>query len=268
MSLAQQKAGMTGQTPNAQPKEPGAAARILIVDDQRFDRMRLKRLCGSLDFPTRLAEADSLAAMMQQIDGARFDLILLDYSLPDGNGLRALELIAAHPNGAGAATVMITGTDQTEVAIEALQGGCSDYIDKDELSPHTLRRSAINALQKSALQIGMEAKEQKRSQLAQVLAQFSDECAEEIRPIVTRMLEGTRRLRAGGHEDPRRLAEGLEDIERACLRLQEFVADLGSYGGQDLAQETMAEEAQAAPPGLGTRGKALSKPPSPFRSRR
>ena len=172
--------------------------RILIVDDQRFDRMRLKRLCGSLDFPTRLAEAASLAAMVQQIDGARFDLILLDYSLPDGNGLRALELIAAHPNGAGAATVMITGTEQTEVAIEALQGGCSDYIDKDELSPQALRRSAIHALQKSALQVGMAAQEQQRSRLAEVLERFSGECAAEIRPIVARLRDRGPALRAAG----------------------------------------------------------------------
>ena len=247
----------------------GPAARILIVDDHRFDRMRLKRLCGGLDFPTRLVEADSLAAMRLEMDKRQFDLILLDYTLPDGTGLEGLDIIRAHEKNAGAATVMITGTDQTEVAIEALRNGCSDYIDKDELSPAALRRSTINALQKSALLVGIETHEYKRSQVEGLLQKFSAECAEEIKPIVSRMLRQMRGLRETEPGNAKALADGLGNIERSCLRLWEFLEDLGNYRGDDLVQDALKEPPFQPSPGLGAdQPKLMNKPPSPFRSRR
>jgi len=176
MSVARHEAG-AGDTAGG-TTTPGTVARILIVDDQRFDRMRIKRLCGGLDFPIRMSEAESIAALAQQLDEGEFDLILLDYNLPDGDGLRGLQMIRVHPQNGAAATVMVTGTDQTEVAIEALRGGCSDYIAKDELSQSTLRRSAFNALQKTALQLGITTQEQKRSEVQSVLRRFAGECAQ------------------------------------------------------------------------------------------
>lgn len=269
MSLASQETGAGRAVASGAGTAVGPAARILIVDDHRFDRMRLKRLCGGLDFPTRLAEADSLAAMRREMDEGRFDLILLDYTLPDGTGLQGLEIIRAHPKNAGAATVMITGTDQTEVAIEALRGGCSDYIDKDELSPAALRRSAINALQKSALQLGIETQEHKRGQVEELLQKFSGECAEEIKPIVSRMLRQMRGLREAGPGNAAALTDGLGDIERSCLRLWEFLEDLSDYKGDDLAQEAFSDPPFQPTPGLGAgRSRLVTKPPSPFRSRR
>jgi len=269
MNVASQETSAGRQAAIQAGAASGPAARILIVDDHRFDRMRLKRLCGGLDFPTRLAEADSLAAMAREMDEGRFDLILLDYNLPDGTGLQGMELIRAHAKNAGAATVMITGTDQTEVAIEALRGGCSDYIDKDELSPASLRRSAINALQKSALQLGLESQELKRSEVEALLRKFSGECAEEIKPIVSRMLGQMRGLREVGPSNAAAFADGLADMERSCMRLWEFLEDLGNYRADDLTDEAFADQALAPTPGLGAgQSRLVTKPPSPFRSRR
>ncbi|NUH67214.1 response regulator [Sulfitobacter sp. S0837] len=245
----------------------GPAARILIVDDHKFDRMRLKRLCGGLDFATRLAEADSLAAMARALDEGRYDLILLDYNLPDGTGLQGMDIIRAHGKNAGAATVMITGTDQTEVAIAALRGGFCDYIDKDELSPATLRRSVINALQKSTLQLGLETQEFQRSQVEELLQKFSGEGAEEIKPIVSLMLGQIRDLRGQGPTEAVAIADGLADMERSCLRLWEFLEDLSSYEADNLTKEALADLQCVRGLGAGRR-KPGGKPPSPFRAGR
>tara|TARA_R110002049_G_scaffold140930_5_gene302341 strand:- start:67761 stop:68624 length:864 start_codon:yes stop_codon:yes gene_type:complete len=216
-------------------------ASILIVDDQRFDRMRLRRLCGDLEFETHIAEAESLAAMTRSLNGEKFDLILLDYNMPDGNGLQALEMIRSHASNGHAAVIMITGSEQNAVAIQALKNGCSDFITKDELSPAALCRSAINALQKSTLQIGMETQDQKRQQMEKVLQQFSKECAQEIKPVVSRMLRQMRDMREHEPKDSEELADQVGRIERSCMRLWEFLDDLGSYRGSDLAQENFAQ---------------------------
>ena len=244
MGVAKQETG-GGRAGGA--AEPGAAARILIVDDQRFDRMRIKRLCGGLDFPTRLAEAESLAALAQQLDEGEFDLILLDYNLPDGDGLRGLQLIRDHARNGNVATVMVTGTDQTDVAIGALRGGCSDYIAKDELSQSTLRRSAFNALQKSALQLGVATQEQKRSEVQSVLRRFTEECAQEIKPMVSDMM---RDLHALDRSNPALIEEELAKVDYTFLRLWEFVEDLASFQGSELADGDLSDPPKPTP-GLG-----------------
>jgi CheY-like chemotaxis protein len=245
MSVARHEAG-AGDTAGG-TTTPGTVARILIVDDQRFDRMRIKRLCGGLDFPIRMSEAESIAALAQQLDEGEFDLILLDYNLPDGDGLRGLQMIRAHPQNGAAATVMVTGTDQTEVAIEALRGGCSDYIAKDELSQSTLRRSAFNALQKTALQLGITTQEQKRSQVQSVLRRFAGECAQEIKPMVGDVM---RDLRALDRSNPALVEEELAKVVYTFLRLWEFVEDLASFQGSELAEGDLADPPKPTP-GLG-----------------
>ncbi|MEO9628893.1 MAG: response regulator [Sulfitobacter sp.] len=245
MSVARHEAG-AGDTAGGTTTS-GTVARILIVDDQRFDRMRIKRLCGGLDFPIRMSEAESIAALAQQLDEGEFDLILLDYNLPDGDGLRGLQMIRAHPQNGAAATVMVTGTDQTEVAIEALRGGCSDYIAKDELSQSTLRRSAFNALQKTALQLGITTQEQKRSQVQSVLRRFAGECAQEIKPMVGDVM---RDLRALDRSNPALVEEELAKVDYTFLRLWEFVEDLASFQGSELAEGDLADPPKPAP-GLG-----------------
>jgi CheY-like chemotaxis protein len=245
MSVARHEAG-AGDTAGG-TTTPGTVARILIVDDQRFDRMRIKRLCGGLDFPIRMSEAESIAALAQQLDEGEFDLILLDYNLPDGDGLRGLQMIRAHPQNGAAATVMVTGTDQTEVAIEALRGGCSDYIAKDELSQSTLRRSAFNALQKTALQLGITTQEQKRSEVQSVLRRFAGECAQEIMPMVGDVM---RDLRALDRSNPALVEEELAKVDYTFLRLWEFVEDLASFQGSELAEGDLADPPKPTP-GLG-----------------
>lgn len=245
MSVVRSEAGSGGTADGMAAS--GDAARILIVDDDRFDRMRIKRLCGGLDFSTLLTEAESLAALSQQLDEGEFDLIVLDYNLPDGDGLRGLELIRAHPQNGSVATVMVTGTDQGDVAIEALRGGCSDYIAKDELSQNTLRRSAFNALQKTALRFGIATQEQKRTEVQSVLRRFTEECAQEIKPMVSEMMRDLRRL---DRSDPVLMEEELAKVDYTFLQLWEFVEDLASCQGGELAEGDLTDLPKPTP-GLG-----------------
>ena len=70
--------------------------RILVLDDDGFDRERLQRLSLTLPFPTRVDEADGLASLMHQLDAQIYDVILIDYRLSAGDGMDALEIINIH----------------------------------------------------------------------------------------------------------------------------------------------------------------------------
>lgn len=215
-------------------------ASILVVDDQRFDRARLKRLISGLDFETHVVEADRLESMGTMLQRDKFDLILVDYNLPDGNGLMALDAIRLDPKNRQAATIMVAGDGQTDVAIEALKRGCSDYITKDDLSPASFKRATINALQKSSLSVGMETQDIKRQQIEAVLERFSTECASEIKPVLSRLMRQLRDLREAPNLSEDQASERFSRIENSCMRLWEFLDDLEQYQGTDLSEATLS----------------------------
>ena len=209
-------------------------ASILIVEDHRFDRQRMRRLCDELEFETFVVEADSLISMGTALDRDTFDLVILDYNLPDGSGLDAIPAIKSHNVHRQAAIIMITGQQQAEIAIEAMKGGCSDYIDKNALSLESLRRATINALQKSALSAGLEAQEAMRIRVETVLQKFTSECALEIKPMLSRMMRQMRNLSDGGGKiNPQTKA----DLDTSCMRLWDFVTDLESFDGKDIVDK-------------------------------
>ncbi|WP_299676742.1 response regulator [uncultured Roseobacter sp.] len=212
---------------------------VLVVDDQRFDRTRIKRLIAGLEIETLVVEADRLETMGTMLQRDKFDLILIDYNLPDGNGLMALDAIRLDEKNRQAAIIMIAGDGQSEIAIEALKRGCSDYITKDDLSPASFKRATINALQKSSLSIGMETQDVKRQQIEAVLERFSTECANEIKPVLSRLMRQLRDLREARNLSAEQAKERFGRIENSCMRLWEFLDDLEQYEGTDISPETM-----------------------------
>lgn len=218
-------------------------ASILVVDDQRFDRTRLHRLIATLEFETHVVEADCLEAMGTMLERDSFDLVLLDYNLPDGNGLQALDAVHLSAKNRNAATIMIAGDGQSEIAIEALKRGCSDYITKDNLTPESFKRATINALQKSRLSIGIETQDSKRQQMEAVLQRFSTECASEIKPVLSRMMRQLRDLRDAKDLTAEQIADRHQRIDQSCQRLWDFLSDLEVYEGQDLAEQSFRPDA-------------------------
>lgn len=101
--------------------------RVLIVDDNA-DHAQLAteflRLSG--DYAVTVAAA--LEQMWARLAGGSYDVALLDYNLPDGNGLDALPEIARR--GYQLPIVMVTGRGDERVAAQAIQRGAVDYLVK------------------------------------------------------------------------------------------------------------------------------------------
>lgn len=102
---------------------------ILIIDDNEDDqhlyRRALKGFSG-YDLKSALNAKVGLASALE-INPA---LILLDYNLPDMDGLEFLKRLAKHP-AIGAPVIMLTGEGNESIAVEAMKSGASDYIVKD-----------------------------------------------------------------------------------------------------------------------------------------
>ena len=230
---------------------------VLILDDERFDRHRLARLCSGLDRPCEVHTADTLQAFATMVEGTEFDLIMLDYQLPDGTGLEALKQARMSANNCTAGVIMITGQGRDDIARQAREDGCSDYLTKEELNPATFRRAVANALQKSDLTVRLENQTFRRSEVEAVLEHFAGQCARDIKPMLSRMLRQLRDLRR-----PQVLTEEEQKtlIEESCMSIWQFVVKLERHQG-----DTLFADLRPAPPEeitpLPRKGR---KPPSPF----
>ncbi len=73
-----------------------------------------------------------------------FECVLLDYRLPDGDGLNLVQEVRAA--GLKLPLIVLTGQGDEQIAVELMKSGASDYLPKSKLSPEMLSRSVRNAV--------------------------------------------------------------------------------------------------------------------------
>jgi len=99
---------------------------ILVVDDELEIREGLEALLTSEGFDVTPAETGEIG--LQRLEDRPFDLMLLDVSLPDRNGLELLrEIRRRDPN---LAIILITAFGSIDMARAAFKGGAQDFITK------------------------------------------------------------------------------------------------------------------------------------------
>jgi diguanylate cyclase (GGDEF)-like protein/PAS domain S-box-containing protein len=120
--------------------------RVLIIEDSQADAelaLRRLRVDGIECAPVRVETEEAFLAAIRE---RRWDLILSDFSLPQFNGLAALEIAARE--APQVPFIFVSGTIGEERAIEALRRGAADYILKTNLK--RLAPAVRRALQDAA----------------------------------------------------------------------------------------------------------------------
>jgi two-component system, NarL family, invasion response regulator UvrY len=103
--------------------------RILIVDDHAVVRGGLRQFLANTDDLEIAAEAETGFDALALIPGGEWDLVLLDMSLPDLNGLEVLKRIKRmRPN---LPVLVFSMFSEAEFAVPALDAGASGYLNKD-----------------------------------------------------------------------------------------------------------------------------------------
>ncbi len=121
------------------------ALRILLVEDNKSDAALIREMIheeSGKDVDKaeyELISRDSHGKAMEYLAENTVDAILLDLSLPDSEGIDSVRrLIAREKN---TPVIVLTGLDDEAVAIQALQSGVQDYLNKDALCGDLLVRS-------------------------------------------------------------------------------------------------------------------------------
>ena len=129
--------------------------RILLVEDNadHKDLMSLALIGHDSTWEVKWVRSGE-EALRLLLGGEVFDLVFLDYSLPQGDGLWFLEEIRRVE--ASPSVVMVTGRGDEGVAVEALKGGAYDYVVKQEGYLQRLPVVAWNAM--AANRLALERK--------------------------------------------------------------------------------------------------------------
>jgi DNA-binding NtrC family response regulator len=189
----------------------------LILDDDQFDRLRIRRLFRNAEIPFYLDEADTLETFEAILDREDYDIIFVDYKLAKSDGIQALKIVQSHPRNSKAATIMITGDDQSDVAVRAMKSGCVDYLSKNKLTVDLLKRSVTSAIDHAKL-VHLENTHRVKA-LDDVANSIVAKYSIELRPEIARIIRDIRALKMTMSNPNSNLPADLEAIEKRCIGL-------------------------------------------------
>jgi len=113
--------------------------KILIIDDSPEDRLVYKRyLKQHSKFHYQIIETELGSEGIRLAENEQPDCILLDYHLPDLNGLEVLSQLSRKK--ISSAVIMLTGQSHPDRDILAIKAGASDYLAKEKLNSQILNR--------------------------------------------------------------------------------------------------------------------------------
>jgi len=102
-------------------------AKILLVDDAAFMRMMVKDTLSKNGYNDTYEAADGQIAVAKY-EEIKPDLVIMDITMPNMDGLEALKAIRA--NDPNAVVVMCSAMGQEAMVIEAIKSGAKDFIVK------------------------------------------------------------------------------------------------------------------------------------------
>ncbi len=132
---------------------------VLLVEDNPGDaRLFLELVRDTGAGHLRLDHVDRLEKALARLKDDHFDVVLLDLSLPDEQGLTTLTRTHAHaPN---VPIVVLTGLDDEALAVKAVRAGAQDYLVKGRVDGDLLVRSMRYATERGRAVEALERREE------------------------------------------------------------------------------------------------------------
>jgi two-component system, response regulator RpfG len=211
---------------------------VLIVDDQSTSRTILSHVVKSINAKTKVIEKTNPEQALEWATEHTADLVLVDYVMPEMNGIDFVRLLKTLPSYESVPVIMITIKKDAETRYAALDAGVADFISKP-VDVYECTARCKNLLTMHQQHIAL----QNRSNLFESLVKAA---TTEIR---SREKETLMRLaRAGEHKDydtamhlqrmslySRALAEkiGLSEEEAEIIELASPLHDIGKIGIAD-----------------------------------
>ncbi len=200
--------------------------KVLIVDDEESFRMSLE-MALNMTKEFGVQSCGSAAEARDVLKENGFNVIILDYSMPEETGLDLLRWM--HSNGNTTPVIMVTAAGSETVAVEAIKLGAYDYFRKDQIDIDKLPLAIMSAHERFLYRKELERRERERMMMKE-----KEKDLESLRTFETTVTS---------------ISEFVENSLFAHLKsLQHYENELAPYiskEGQQLSKERFAELRQS-----------------------
>ncbi|MFQ5470075.1 MAG: diguanylate cyclase domain-containing protein [Gammaproteobacteria bacterium] len=120
------------------------AIHVLLIEDNPGDADLVKLML--FDHGIRVTEVGRVNDAISLLSNKRFDIILLDLSLPDAHGMEAVHLVKQE--AFNTPIVILSGSENDELSMQAVKNGAQDFLRKGEGDSLTLKKSIYYAIER------------------------------------------------------------------------------------------------------------------------
>src|SRR5512135_3132973 len=126
----------------------------LLVEDDQADAYLIKELLSEAGVPIGVRHVERITAAIKCLDEEKFDVILTDLGLPDGQGFETFCKVRDHAKDTP--IIVLTGLTDEEFAMNAVQKGAQDYLVKGRVDADSLSKSIRYSIERHKLLAELE----------------------------------------------------------------------------------------------------------------
>ncbi len=214
---------------------------LLLVEDQHDQARFVERLIheqqSSLNSQTThspievtdIHYVDTLSSALEYLDATSPDAILLDLMLPDSRGIETVDRVIEY--APDVPVVVLTGQNETDVGVDAVQRGAQEYLSKGSVTGETILRTLRYAIERSRNQRKLVDRNHRLALLNQILRQ-------DVRADLSMIVGLGDQLEGDGSDDDERTRASLLDVaQHAADRTDTAAAVVDVISADDLNRE-------------------------------
>ncbi|MBE9205350.1 response regulator [Nostoc sp. LEGE 06077] len=138
----------------------GELIKVLLVEDNPGDVFLLQELLKEVKtVKVELRPVEQLSEALNLLADDSFDLMLLDLSLPDSQGISTF--LSANSQAKATPIIVLTGLDDETLALRAMQEGAQDYLVKGQVTGDLLVRSMRYAIERQRIEDALRQSEER-----------------------------------------------------------------------------------------------------------
>jgi two-component system, sporulation sensor kinase E len=203
--------------------------RLLLVDDDEDELFLLQDLLKEIPVQTYVIDWASTyqkAVEKISVDSAPYDICIIDYRLGALTGLDLLEYI--HEKNPHLPVILFTGQGDSEVDMQAMKSGASDYLVKGSIDSNLLERSIRYSINQAKTQEQLldQEKNLRESEKFAITGRIALVIAHEVRNPLTSVKLALHQLKDETREIGQPLADLFAIAERNCDRINHLITNL------------------------------------------